>query len=590
MWWETVHFNARPRETPDGRRTLGRNGGIWGPGSRWGHTCNAVKGGRYLYVFGGYGSNKCHTNEVHVFDTVKQTWSKPMMKGVPPSPRDSHTCTTVGNMLFIFGGTDGKSPLNDLHVLDTSSNTWLQPTVHGKGPDAREGHSAVLVDKRLFIFGGCGESSDTHKPLYYNDLYILDTEKLVWELAVTCGALPSARDCHSCSLWNNKIIVIAGEDSSDCYLSDVHILDAETLAWEKMSTTGILPHRAGHTSVAIGSNIFVFGGFTDARNLYDDLHVLDVDGRSWRRVVPVNQGPSSRFSVAGDCVDERRGIIVFIGGCNQTLEALDDMYYLHTDMPVVNGLLEPTQEKISIRRELKKKCQEEYHPAEGFVKDNGVLRVGTMSDSSRPVRLQDCSQAGTRACDSRPPEEVTFEATVTNSNPYGHAIETTIDGKLLHGMLFCCTSSFIQDKYPNKRMATGGGDARQNVYQPFMNADTAIHAETRSLEKGRRRGVYGRKSTSEELPRGTLASKLTKSTPVAVVQPYMTLINVEPPSLPHANQKNVGTPDDPQKPSDEKSCEKASASVEETLPSSASHVMDTEEHHRSSNGHHQESI
>lgn len=54
------------------------------------------------------------------------------------------------------------------------------------------------------------------------------------------------------------------------------IFYAETLAWEKMSTTGILPHRAGHTSVAIGSNIFVFGGFTDARNLYDDLHVLDV--------------------------------------------------------------------------------------------------------------------------------------------------------------------------------------------------------------------------------------------------------------------------------------------------------------------------
>lgn len=51
-------------------------------------------------------------------------------------------------------------------------------------------------------------------------------EKLSWELAVTCGTPPSARDCHSCSLWNNKIIVIAGEDSSDCYLSDVHILDA----------------------------------------------------------------------------------------------------------------------------------------------------------------------------------------------------------------------------------------------------------------------------------------------------------------------------------------------------------------------------
>lgn len=48
----------------------------------------------------------------------------------------------------------------------------------------------------------------------------------------------------------------------------------------------------------------------------------------------MNQGPSSRFSVAGDCVDERRGIIVFIGGCNQTLEALNDMYYLHTGLTV----------------------------------------------------------------------------------------------------------------------------------------------------------------------------------------------------------------------------------------------------------------
>lgn len=42
-----------------------------------------------------------------------------MTKGVAPSPRDSHTCTTVENNLFVFGGTDGANPLNDLHILDT---------------------------------------------------------------------------------------------------------------------------------------------------------------------------------------------------------------------------------------------------------------------------------------------------------------------------------------------------------------------------------------------------------------------------------------------------------------------------------------
>lgn len=43
------------------------------------------------------------------------------------------------------------------------------------------------------------------------------------------------------------------------------------------------------------------------------------------------EGPSARFSMAGDSLDPQRGgVIVFIGGCNKTLEALDDMYFLYT--------------------------------------------------------------------------------------------------------------------------------------------------------------------------------------------------------------------------------------------------------------------
>ncbi|RZS17137.1 hypothetical protein BHM03_00049252 [Ensete ventricosum] len=140
MWWELLHADAEAEETAD--QGASEAGGICGPGVRWGHTCNAVRGGRYLYVFGGYGRDNCQTNDVHVFDTggicflvfrkknagvtsckmcstVQQSWSKPMLKGVPPSPRDSHSCTTVGDKLFVFGGTDGKNPLKDMHILDT---------------------------------------------------------------------------------------------------------------------------------------------------------------------------------------------------------------------------------------------------------------------------------------------------------------------------------------------------------------------------------------------------------------------------------------------------------------------------------------
>lgn len=35
--------------------------------------------------------------------------------------------------------------------------------------------------------------------------------------------------------------------------------------------------------------------------------------------------------MAGDCLDPfKGGVLVFIGGCNKSLEALDDMYYLYT--------------------------------------------------------------------------------------------------------------------------------------------------------------------------------------------------------------------------------------------------------------------
>ncbi|XP_021286156.1 kelch domain-containing protein 3 isoform X2 [Herrania umbratica] len=431
-----------------------------GPGKRWGHTCNSIKGGRFLYVFGGYGKDNCQTNQVHVFDTAKQTWSQPVMKGTPPTPRDSHSCTTVGDNLFVFGGTDGMNPLKDLHILDTATHTWICPSVRGEGPQAREGHSAALVGKRLFIFGGCGKSSDNNDEIYYNDLYILNTETFVWKRGTTSGDPPSARDSHTCSSWKNKIIVIGGEDGNDYYLSDVHILDADTLAWKELNTSGqILPPRAGHSSVAIGKNLFVFGGFTDAQNLYDDLYMLDVDTGMWTRVITVGDGPSARFSVAGDCLDPlKSGVLVFIGGCNKTLEALDDMYYLYTGLVVRD---ERKPENLSLRKQLKLKCQEQN--LSNLVHDKAVVRIEVGNDVHQPIPL---SSYGQPRRENIPLNQVlllgkkTFQAKVTESFAHGYTIETVIDGKPLRGILFANKPSSIHvanHNFSRKRTTTEVG-------------------------------------------------------------------------------------------------------------------------------------
>lgn len=451
------------------RLELGEAMEVRGPGKRWGHTVNAIRGGKLLYVFGGYGKDNCQTNQVHVFDTDTKTWTNPVVKGTPPSPRDSHTCTTVGDNLFVFGGTDGLNPLQDLHILDTSTNTWVSPSLRGNGPDPREGHGAALIGRRLFIFGGCGKSMNNASEVYYNDLYILDTETLVWQRSTASGSTPAPRDSHTCSSWMNKIIVIGGEDQNDYYLSDVHELDTDTLVWRQLTTSGqLLPPRAGHSTVAIGKHLFVFGGFSDAQNLYDDLYMLDVDNSAWTKITTIGNGPSARFSMAVDCLDPSMGgILVFLGGCNKTLEALGDMYFLHTGLSRENGREERRLEKLSLRKQLKMKCQERNLPAS--FDDNALvpIEVANVSASTNMTNHSRQSQQYFHLNMYHPPVgKRTFQAKLMTNFPNGYTIETFIDGKPLRGILFpakTLTDKTTDTNNNGKRDVQLGRDSKLNA-------------------------------------------------------------------------------------------------------------------------------
>ncbi|XP_057459488.1 LOW QUALITY PROTEIN: uncharacterized protein LOC130750087 [Actinidia eriantha] len=511
MRWEKLQMQSK----------AGQNmGPISGPGKRWGHTCNAIRGGKLLYVFGGYGRDNCQTNQVHVFDTATRTWSEPVMKGTPPPPRDSHSCTTVGDNLFVFGGTDGRNPLKDLHILDTSSHTWISPSVRGDRPDAREGHSAARIGKQLFIFGGCGKSSDTSDEEFYDDLYILNTETFVWRRAETSGSLPAKRDSHTCSSWKNKIIVIGGEDSYDYYLSDVHILDADTLVWSKLNSTGqLLPPRAGHATVALGKNLFVFGGFADESSLYDDVYMLDVDTSVWTKVMATGDGPSSRFSMAGDSLDPQKGgILVFLGGCSKNLEALDDMYYLHTGLTSENERDERRLEKLSLRKQLKLKCQEQNMISPPAY-DKAVVRIETNADLYRPIPMPSIEPSKTNMYlrEYHPfPGKKTFQAKVTKCFPVGYTIETVIDGKLLRGVLFSNKLSFNHTDDSSKRRK-----GAMEVYNIKLNDDEKSNSET--ARSNRQDKVDDKKADGvheENMEAAATASNMKSPVPSSDAQPH----------------------------------------------------------------------
>ncbi|KAM7280527.1 hypothetical protein ACFE04_007661 [Oxalis oulophora] len=561
------------------------------PGKRWGHTCNSINGGRFLYVFGGYGRDNRQTNQLHVFDTAQQTWTELVARGTPPIPRDSHTCTTVDDNLFVFGGTDGRGPLKDLHIFDTCeynlleidksfyriakrkkilgffpnwveqnlphfltrsriesptnsgtntiqmmirigllpnpielqvSNTWITPSLRGEGPGAREGHSATLVGKRLFIFGGCGRSSSGDE-IYYNDVYILNTETYVWRRADTTGTPPCQRDSHTCSSWKNQVIVVAGEDTEERYLSDVHILDAvlifhrsillDTLMWKELRTTGpMLPPRASHTTVAFGKNLFVFGGFTDGQNLFNDLYMLDVEAGSWTKLTSTGDVPSRRFSVAGDCIHpSKSGVLAYISGCDENLEAIDDMYYLHTGY--VQDERKP--ERLSLKKQLKLKCQEQY--LNGPVLDKALFSINPMG---QPVSFSSFNRSGRENVPLNLAAQTfngkkTFQAKVTEAIPRGgYTIETVIDGKPLRGILFAKIPSSLpmansNTSYNNKI------SIRKRKYTKTSRVEVSTH-------RSRPDGVYGKKGATSTPDSQNLAHPEPETVPGNATLPLPT--------------------------------------------------------------------
>ncbi|XP_060204931.1 uncharacterized protein LOC132632846 isoform X1 [Lycium barbarum] len=486
-----------------------------GPGKRWGHTCNAVQGGRLLYVFGGYGKDNTHTNKVHVFDTVNRIWSEPVMKGTLPSPRDSHSCTTIGDNLFVFGGTNGREPLNDLHILDTSSNTWISPSLRGDRPNPREGHSAALIGKRLFIFGGCGKFDDTE--IYYDDVYVLNTETFVWKHIAPSGTPPSKRESHSCSSWNSKIIIIGGEDTNNFYLSDVHVLDTDTLAWCKLNTTGqILPPRAGHTTVSLGKNLFVFGGFANDQSLFDDVYMLDVAAGAWSEVMPTGEGPSARFSVAGDCLDPHLGgALIFIGGCDKNLQPLEDMYYLYTGLDREAERDERRLEKLSLRKQLKLKCQEQQALASPY---NNAL-VG--SDNNANVHHQLPSQQNIYLTEFQTPmERKIFQAKVTKNSPHGYTIETIIDGQPLRGIIFSTKPRPEQTPLNDSTRNTGTGETDREKQNGDHNSARGVKrpSETNMDDLRQAADVSGGNSIRNEAPVGDATAEM-KTPPPSYASP-----------------------------------------------------------------------
>ncbi|XP_029985308.1 tip elongation aberrant protein 1-like [Sphaeramia orbicularis] len=213
-----------------------------------------------------------------------------------------------------------------------ASGHWVDKEVKGGAPSPRYGHALAVAGKVAFLFGGASSIiQQNNSCVYFNDLYVLtvDAEDVMWEEIPQNGAVPSAREGHSLCIVEGKLYLFGGlshPDATEC-LPDVYSFDIVSLTWGCLATRGVALRTLRHSSVAVGDNIYVYGGHVGG-NPTDNLLVFNTVSRTW---VPVRTSGSPPPALSGQTWALVGDQVFMFGGFGSGGEFCKDLYVLDTE-------------------------------------------------------------------------------------------------------------------------------------------------------------------------------------------------------------------------------------------------------------------
>ncbi|XP_078069992.1 uncharacterized protein LOC144494663 [Mustelus asterias] len=137
----------------------------------------------------------------------------------PKDSRYTHTFATVGELLYLFGGSTVENLYyKDIHVLDTAdkyhsivsvSLTWSQCEVKGEGPSGRGCHTFTSHhDKDIYVFGGSYDQGESITTL--NDVVKLSLAKMKWKMPLYVGISPARRHNHAAFVLHSHLYIFGG--------------------------------------------------------------------------------------------------------------------------------------------------------------------------------------------------------------------------------------------------------------------------------------------------------------------------------------------------------------------------------------------
>lgn len=292
------------------------------PTARAGHTCATL--GDVTFLFGGFDGTS-RLRDLHAYHHPSThggngggQWTAEVEEDDCPPARSSHSAVFSHTQMIVFGGYDGAKSLNDLQAYDSVTGDWKELVGRGKAPSPRFGHSAVVHQQdKMYIFGG-------YDGVDRNDLYCFDFELMQWNaVLVKQGTPPPPRQYHSAVVYEDEMYVFGGKNGTRHY-HDLHAFHFGSQSWRVVTAESVVKPwpRAGHTAVAFGSLMVVFGGMNGKQN-FNDLSVYSIRTNRWTVVSIDGDVPAERR--AHSAVISSGGHLCIFGGSDGA-KRFDDIY------------------------------------------------------------------------------------------------------------------------------------------------------------------------------------------------------------------------------------------------------------------------
>jgi len=303
------------------------------PDGRSSHSVSVIES--KVYIYGGEDTPRhVFDGQVHVFDLTERSWNAHSGSGELPSLRLGQTAVAVQNKLWIIGGRNSnKEDMNDVYTFDINDFTWTKINTTGDVLPICSYHTGTRIGNSVFVFGGCSGSAGR-----LNAVWKLDTDKHSWTHITTRSTAeetPIARGGPGFVALGDNLYVYGGYSGKQ-ELDDLWRFDVETATWNRILPKGIIPPaRSVHCTTTLGNGIVTFGGESTpstsghegAGKYLDDTWHYDPQANEWQEFHPLGPSPTPRGWMAASSLSSNNGIILF-GGFGGEARLNDGLYCL----------------------------------------------------------------------------------------------------------------------------------------------------------------------------------------------------------------------------------------------------------------------